>query len=193
MPNLATVTPAKAAEMFNSGASGAPLEVADNLILGGITPNTNGAVFYHTISEANGGSGYATLTIATKDRMGLAPGATAGPAAQSFDVWVEVEENKTAYYHLFSTVGGSGTLLDSTFADGRFGATANLNPPKFNPKIRVRTHTDGTFTVRLYQYDIAGSVVNSDATIGNVRVIVYGAHSLAPLHRFGAFVTQFGT
>lgn len=189
--SLATITPVKAAEQFNY-SSGTPQENADQLILGGITPNTNGAVFYHTIAEVNGGSGFATLTVATKDRMGLAPAATAGPAAQQFDVWVEVEEIKTGYYHLFSTVGGSGTLLDDTYADGRFGSTANPSTPRALPKIKVRTHTDGTFTVRLYQYDAAGVVVNSDATIGNVRVIVYGAHSFAPLHRFGAFVTQFG-
>lgn len=190
------ITPVKAAESFNYGSAG-PLAMADALLpVPGTTPNTNGPVFWPDITSANGADGYATITVTIRDIMKLAPGATGGPAAQTFDCWVELVKNTTANQFYFSNVG-TGTLLDSTYADGRFISSGNpTSTGKTMPKIKARTSTGGVFTVRLNRATVtaaadAADTTTADATAGTVGVIVYGDWSFAPIHRFGAYITDF--
>ena len=189
--NLANVTPVKAAEMFNSGASGAPLEIGDQLILGGLTPNTNGCVYYPTFTLSDGGPGIAEVACVIKDRFNLAPGATSGPAAQQFDVWFEIEKKDGAYYQLGAAGTPVGTILDSTFADGRFGSTLNPNSPNMLPKIKLRTTTAGAASIKISRFNIGGTAATGTLTAGDLVVIAYGPWSFGGLHRFGCLPVDF--
>ena len=165
--DVSTLSPEKAAEYFNT-RSGA-LEVADQLVGNEAATNQNGAIYYATATSAAGGTGYVTVTGQIRDRLGIAVNGTGGATAQQFDVWVELTRNKTANYFLLGTVS-AGTLLDSTYADGRFAAATGLGSPRISPKILIRTTTSGTFTFRVTQYNMAGSAVNTDTTAGDVAL-----------------------
>ena len=188
--DVSTLSPEKAAERFNT-RSGA-MEEADNLVGNEAATNQNGAIYYATATSAAGGTGYVTVSGVVRDRLGIAVGGTGGATAQQFDVWVELTRNKSASYFLLGSTS-AGTLLDATYADGRFAAATGLGSPRISPKILIRTTTGGLFTFRITQYDMAGSVVNTNTTAGDVVLEFKGKWACAPLNRFGHSPTAFHT
>lgn len=196
---LDQLTPKKAAEFWNHGYGGTPGAMVDQLALGGVTPNTNGMLYQCDLTGADGGSAILTLTGTIHDRFAIAPGGTSGPAAQTFDVWVEVEDQDGAFYVLGTvpTIGTpviavtTGTLLDGRFADGRFGASNATQQMQAGgkPKILVRTNTSGVLAFSVTRYGIDDNVATSSAAA--LKLIAHGEWALAPYNRRGLIWSDF--